>query len=762
MNTFQVVIASDDRDSYVIFNYPQSGLQWIKGQGKNRNMPDARAQVGLISGEGRHYLLPGSGYDQVQKLDRWSNTNKAGVWIFKIGMLNENENIEQPSISTSSRLDPYTAKSCDQGHLTCHGSATCQDVSDGFCCKCINGWYGDGRTCLPKGIPQRVTGKVNGNINNYNIYEQELHCYVVTEDGRTYTAISKIDKGLGEDIQTLTILGTPIAWLFALPTSEHAENGFSITGGRFNYTAEVKFPKTRDIARVKMNFHGLDAFDYLKASVKIEGSIPRIRKHGSRTRKSIKVSLEDTEETFVRAEPGLMTSSSKRLLGIEGHEELLETEITQTIEFTPGCYNDAVPMANSELKSARNFIVFDVKEGVARYALTSTVDADQTSSPCHELNCDKNSFCVLNPDQSARCECKKGFTQFGANSCADINECSTGLNDCSENAECINSEGTYTCLCLRGYLGNGTYCAKKVTCEDLNCDENAECYENNLGQAECQCLRGFEGNGTSCNIIPSQVSLKGHTLQSEILIDPGMYPEVVSKVSDIGPLMEHTYEVINRGPSTVRNLQLRISWPMKDSQERSVTYLHDLPDIIIGGFTDKCQVDESLINPRRLGLSRKKRQAYEEYGEDYYADNVGVVVNNQIYDELTEEEREILESYDLEEYDYSQFENLNNNVVESKPPSNTLLERVALGECPGFVTITCQMNLAPQEIAQVKVQAHVFAHELEESYETVSLFTLPSIAEVLPHESISMDTSDTVTLTTELRPSVAPMASGTL
>lgn len=65
-----MVIASSKDESYIMFNYPQSGIQWIKGQGKNRNMPDARAQVGLISGDGRHLLLPGSGFDQIQKLDQ--------------------------------------------------------------------------------------------------------------------------------------------------------------------------------------------------------------------------------------------------------------------------------------------------------------------------------------------------------------------------------------------------------------------------------------------------------------------------------------------------------------------------------------------------------------------------------------------------------------------------------------------------------------------------------------------------------------------
>ena len=73
MNTFQAVIASSHTESYVIFKYPQNGIQWIKGQGKDRNNADARAQVGIMSGpaaggNGKHLLLPVSGLDQVKKL----------------------------------------------------------------------------------------------------------------------------------------------------------------------------------------------------------------------------------------------------------------------------------------------------------------------------------------------------------------------------------------------------------------------------------------------------------------------------------------------------------------------------------------------------------------------------------------------------------------------------------------------------------------------------------------------------------------------
>ncbi len=48
-------------------------------------------------------------------------------------------------------------------------------------------------------------------------------------------------------------LSTPIAWLFAQPV-QGAENGFSVTGGIFNYTAEIKFPDTQHSAQVKIVF----------------------------------------------------------------------------------------------------------------------------------------------------------------------------------------------------------------------------------------------------------------------------------------------------------------------------------------------------------------------------------------------------------------------------------------------------------------------------------------------------------------------------
>lgn len=68
-NTYQLVIASDGGESYIVMIYDK--IDWIQGTGKNPNMPDAKAQAGLISGNGPHFSLRGSGTDQVTSLNKY-------------------------------------------------------------------------------------------------------------------------------------------------------------------------------------------------------------------------------------------------------------------------------------------------------------------------------------------------------------------------------------------------------------------------------------------------------------------------------------------------------------------------------------------------------------------------------------------------------------------------------------------------------------------------------------------------------------------
>jgi len=44
---------------------------------------------------------------------------------------------------------------------------------------------------------------------------------------------------------------------------------------------------------------------------------------------------------------------------------------------------------------------------------------------------------------------------------ADIDECATNNGDCSADASCANTVGSFTCACLPGYNGDGFTCSGK-------------------------------------------------------------------------------------------------------------------------------------------------------------------------------------------------------------------------------------------------------------------------------------------------------------
>ena len=106
----------------------------------------------------------------------------------------------------------------------------------------------------------------------------------------------------------------------------------------------------------------------------------------------------------------------------------------------------------------------------------------------------------------------------------DINECTSGEHNCHQNAVCVNTEGSFTCTCNSGFVGDGKTCAglfsyivKEVvdyfvvrvlptlffididecTSGDHNCHQNAVCV-NTEESFTCTCNSGFVGDGQTC------------------------------------------------------------------------------------------------------------------------------------------------------------------------------------------------------------------------------------------------------------------------
>ena len=73
-------------------------------------------------------------------------------------------------------------------------------------------------------------------------------------------------------------------------------------------------------------------------------------------------------------------------------------------------------------------------------------------------------------------------TTLHNNFTVDIDECSTGLNNCHDNAVCNDTDGSFECRCNSGYIGDGVICI-------------SECIKNigSIASALCILHRFYEG-----------------------------------------------------------------------------------------------------------------------------------------------------------------------------------------------------------------------------------------------------------------------------
>ena len=89
------------------------------------------------------------------------------------------------------------------------------------------------------------------------------------------------------------------------------------------------------------------------------------------------------------------------------------------------------------------------------------------------------------------------------NECFDIDECTDEkLNDCPDNSDCVNTDGSYICKCEDGFVGpidtgdtkkcfNINECLDSTSCEF---GSNAFCEDTN-GSFECSCPSNMLGTG---------------------------------------------------------------------------------------------------------------------------------------------------------------------------------------------------------------------------------------------------------------------------
>ncbi|CAL8258177.1 unnamed protein product [Lota lota] len=448
----------------------------------------------------------------------------------------------------------YNSDTCAAGRSNCGPFAECRDYAGGHCCHCTPGFYGNGKQCVAEGKHQRINGKVQGKVyvghspSPVEFSNNDLHSYVVVNDGRSYVAMSDIPDSLGPSLQPLSALGGVIGWAFALEQPGF-KNGFSIVGGEFTRQVDVTFQPGNEKLSITQEFKGINEHDHLVVSTTLEGRVPEVPRGAT-------VQLDKYSEIYQYSN-NLISSSSTRDYVVsvpEGPSETRTFQWRQTISFQ-SCQHgessrDVKP--TQMLNVDQIFVMYDSSNHLIRYAMSNKIGdvngGEPEENPCFtgRHGCDTNAVCRPAQGVHFTCECAVGFDGDGR-SCYDVDECRTTPNICDQNAICNNQPGTfrcechegyqfasdghacievsrpvnhcdegshdcdiperaqcsytggsaYICSCLPGFIGDGKVCQDSHECRPGSCHQDAVCY-NTQGSFTCQCRQGYYGDGFQC------------------------------------------------------------------------------------------------------------------------------------------------------------------------------------------------------------------------------------------------------------------------
>lgn len=337
---------------------------------------------------------------QSKYLDVLSNHGNDGSWWFLVGPIAYPNEIIQPHSSDDddhqlAQNRRPVKQTCATHGLRCHVTALCVDNAVGFCCKCRDGYYGNGFTCLRADAPIRVSGRIAGSLGTSETdkFATQLQAYVSLVDGQTFAAITPLEPSIGQRLQLLQVLAGPIGWLFALPT-EGAPNGYQLTGGKFNHTATIRFHGVDRQVRVEQRYVGLNAWDQLEVEIDVSGELPDVAA-GSR------IVYPDIVEQYAYS-----ADSALRSIGtgaVQLNDDRLTYSVVQQIVFERCEFADE-PLDRVAFqhrptvynKVFRVTAAYSAAENALRIGSFNKITLNRDSSACNDgtATCGENTVCV--------------------------------------------------------------------------------------------------------------------------------------------------------------------------------------------------------------------------------------------------------------------------------------------------------------------------------------------------------------------------------
>uniref|UniRef100_H3BWK5 Hemicentin 2 n=1 Tax=Tetraodon nigroviridis TaxID=99883 RepID=H3BWK5_TETNG len=375
----------------------------------------------------------------------------------------------------------------------------------------------DSRKChvglCPGESPRKTRGSLIGMVNEREFGVSSLEATISDseeEDGSNLlqARLDNIPPSVGPLMRALVSVFAPIYWTTVLQRGA-ARNGYSFTHGQFRQESQLEFD-TGEILRVTHVARGLDSEGVLLLDIVINGFVPP-------SLASSLLSLQGFNESYMQTGQGQFYSWSSQTHRRGGAPMVLRCNHTIIYEGQEERQGPLLQLLRlSEIDSVYNMLTLSLEFHIT--ASLHVADGYEDSCPegftldqtyCAELDEDE---CALRSPCSHSCNnimggfscsCPSGFTiSTVSNTCQDVDECSQGLHMCHYKQQCVNTAGAYRCQakCGAGFKPSVT----GTGCEDVDeCQESSisPCHHqclNSLGSFRCVCHPGYQLSGRRC------------------------------------------------------------------------------------------------------------------------------------------------------------------------------------------------------------------------------------------------------------------------